>query len=155
VANGRSVVVRINDRGPFHAGRIIDLSYTAAWKLGYIEAGSALVEVESIVPDGVMVAATKPAAGPVREERAAPPRQAIDAKGVYLQLGAFSERDNAENFRARVYRQLVWLSDAIHVFEGGGLHRLHLGPYRTDAEARVVAERIHAELDLRPMLLRR
>jgi rare lipoprotein A len=50
LANGRSVVVRINDRGPFHAGRIIDLSYVAAWKLGYIAAGSAQVEVEAIVP---------------------------------------------------------------------------------------------------------
>ncbi len=48
--NGRSVVVRINDRGPFHAGRIIDLSYVAAYKLGYIGAGSAQVEVEAIVP---------------------------------------------------------------------------------------------------------
>ena len=51
VASGRSVVVRINDRGPFHKGRIIDLSYTAAHKLGYINAGSAEVEVEQILPD--------------------------------------------------------------------------------------------------------
>jgi rare lipoprotein A len=50
VGNGRSVVVRINDRGPFHAGRIIDLSYVAAYKLGYVGAGSALVEVESVLP---------------------------------------------------------------------------------------------------------
>jgi rare lipoprotein A len=50
LANGRSVVVRINDRGPFHAGRVIDLSYVAAHKLGYIAAGSAQVEVEAIVP---------------------------------------------------------------------------------------------------------
>lgn len=52
VANGRSVVVRINDRGPFHAQRIIDLSYAAAHKLGYIQAGSAEVTLESIVPGG-------------------------------------------------------------------------------------------------------
>ena len=48
-ANGRSVVVRINDRGPFHSGRIIDLSYTAAWKLGYVDAGSARLEVEAVI----------------------------------------------------------------------------------------------------------
>jgi len=48
--NGRSVVVRINDRGPFHDGRLIDLSYAAASKLGYVGAGSARVEVESIIP---------------------------------------------------------------------------------------------------------
>jgi rare lipoprotein A len=50
LANGRSVVVRINDRGPFHANRIIDLSYAAAYKLGYVNAGSATVEVEAILP---------------------------------------------------------------------------------------------------------
>ena len=56
VRNGRSVVVRINDRGPFHASRIIDLSYAAAYRLGYIEAGSTEVEVEAVVP-GARVAA--------------------------------------------------------------------------------------------------
>ncbi len=50
LATGRSVVVRVNDRGPFHAERIIDLSYTAAWKLGYAQAGSARVEVEAVLP---------------------------------------------------------------------------------------------------------
>jgi rare lipoprotein A len=52
-ANGKSVVVRINDRGPFHTERIIDLSYAAAWKLGLIEAGSGRVVVEAIVPGKV------------------------------------------------------------------------------------------------------
>ena len=53
LGNGRSVVVRINDRGPFHDGRLIDLSYAAAHKLGYIGHGSARVEVEAILPEGV------------------------------------------------------------------------------------------------------
>jgi rare lipoprotein A len=52
-ANGRSVVVRVNDRGPFHAERIIDLSYAAAWKLGIVNSGSARVVVEAIVPGKV------------------------------------------------------------------------------------------------------
>jgi rare lipoprotein A len=50
LANHKSVVVRINDRGPFHSDRIIDLSYTAAWKLGYVNTGSAEVEVERLFP---------------------------------------------------------------------------------------------------------
>jgi len=50
LANRKSVVVRINDRGPFHTDRIIDLSYAAAYKLGYTGAGSARVEIEAIVP---------------------------------------------------------------------------------------------------------
>ena len=52
LSNGRSIVVRVNDRGPFHPERIIDLSYTAAYKLGFVNAGSAQVEVEAILPRG-------------------------------------------------------------------------------------------------------
>jgi rare lipoprotein A len=57
LANGRTVVVRINDRGPFHSDRIIDLSYAAAYKLGYVEAGSTRVLVEQVVPGGLALAA--------------------------------------------------------------------------------------------------
>ncbi|ENO84348.1 septal ring lytic transglycosylase RlpA family protein, partial [Thauera linaloolentis] len=61
LASGRTVVVRVNDRGPFHKGRVIDLSYTAAHKLGYINAGSAEVEVEQILPDELpLLAGTRP-----------------------------------------------------------------------------------------------
>ena len=61
LTNGRSVVVRINDRGPFHKNRVIDLSYTAAFRLGYADEGSTQVEVVSILGDEVpLVAAAKP-----------------------------------------------------------------------------------------------
>ncbi len=50
LGNGRSVIVRINDRGPFRTDRIIDLSYAAAHRLGYVQAGSARVEVEAVLP---------------------------------------------------------------------------------------------------------
>jgi rare lipoprotein A len=136
-ANGRSVVVRINDRGPFHADRIIDLSFAAAWKLGYADAGSARVEVESVAPG---------MAEPLQEAKA-------EGKGVFLQLGAFSARESAENFRARVYRELAWLSEAIHVVAGGALFRLQLGPYRTQEDARAIADRIQGELSLRPLIV--
>ena len=138
-ANGRSVVVRINDRGPFHSDRIIDLSYTAAWKLGYAESGSARVEVESLLPGK---------AEPVQEAK-------MESKGVFLQLGAFSAREAAENFRVRVYRELAWLSEAIQVVAGGAVFRLHLGPYRSQDEARAIADRIQAEFNLRPVLVTR
>ena len=135
LANGRSVVVRINDRGPFHSDRIIDLSYAAAWKLGYAEAGSARLEVEAIVPGSATA------------------QQAADEKGVFLQLGAFSAREAAETFRARLYRELAWLSEAMQVVASGTLYRLHLGPYRSQDEARSVAERIQSQMNLRPVLL--
>jgi rare lipoprotein A len=53
VSSGKSVIVRVNDRGPFHGGRIIDLSYVAAYKLGYIQSGQAEVSIEAIVPGQV------------------------------------------------------------------------------------------------------
>ncbi len=72
---------------------------------------------------------------------------------MYLQLGAFSAAEAAENFRARVYRELTWLSEPILVVPGGNIFRLHLGPYRSPEEARPIADRIEAELKLRPVLV--
>jgi rare lipoprotein A len=155
LANGRSVVVRINDRGPFHSDRIIDLSYTAAWKLGYAEAGSARVEVESIVPGSPSPAATAVAGTEPKQEPEHGPEQLQEAKGVYLQLGAFSAREAAENFRVRIYRELAWLSQAIQIVAGGSVFRLHLGPYRSQDEARSIADRIQSELSLRPVIVSR
>lgn len=148
LANGRRVVVRVNDRGPFHSDRIIDLSYTAAWKLGYAEVGSARVEVETIVPGGISSATVIAGTEPARELE-----QKQETKGVFLQLGAFSAREAAENFRVRVYRELAWLSEAIQVIAGGTVFRLHLGPFRSQDEARAVADRIQTEFNLRPVLV--
>jgi rare lipoprotein A len=134
LANGRSVVVRVNDRGPFHSERIIDLSYAAAYKLGYISAGSARVEVESVSASDVEA---KPQ----------------EAKGTYIQVGAFSVRDNAEELRARVMLQLAGLSEAVQVMLVGNLWRLQVGPYPSSSDARPVAERIETELNLKPLFV--
>jgi rare lipoprotein A len=142
VANGRSVVVRINDRGPFHSERIIDLSYAAAYRLGYIQAGSATVEVESVQP------------GEARQETVQAAAAASAQSGVYLQMGAFSSRENAEDLRARVVRELAWLSDQVQVLASGGLWRLRVGPYASSEAARSVAERIEAELKLKTLVVR-
>lgn len=147
LANGKSVVVRVNDRGPFHSERIIDLSYAAAYKLGYVAAGSARVEVENLDAD-----ASKPvaAAEPVMTEQ---PNPVPLPSGVYLQVGAFSSRANAEDYRSRIARQLAWLSESIQVLSIGNLWRLHVGPYRSNDDARSIAERIEAELNLKPLLV--
>lgn len=154
VANGKSVVVRVNDRGPFHSDRMIDLSYVAAYKLGYVQSGSAQVEVESVPADSAQVAAAPtppPERAPVQP--AAPLPVSAEASGVYLQLGAFSVRDNAELFRAKIYKELAWLTDPMRVNAQGGVYRLQLGPYRTPEDARQMAERIRAELNLQPVVL--
>jgi len=166
LANGRSVVVRINDRGPFHANRIIDLSYAAAHKLGYIGQGSAQVEVESILPgtprmEFALKAAPKiagPLASAAAEDGSSKPPAfpaRADARGLYLQLGAFANSDNAESFRVRLYQQLAWLNEAIHIIAGEGAFRLHLGPYRDAAEASRIAQRISESLEIKPLLIQR
>ncbi len=154
LATGRSVVVRINDRGPFHGGRIIDLSYAAAHRLGYINDGSARVEVEAILPGAVALAAAAPAPAQPAPRRDDPIRAESDVRGVYLQLGAFGARDNAESFRERVARELAWLSRAtLHVFSSGELFKLQLGPFGTPDEALPVAERIETELNFKPLVV--
>ena len=151
VVNGRSVVVRVNDRGPFHADRVIDLSYAAAVRLGIIETGSALVGIEAIVPGAGALAAAPPAPAAAAPELVAQPE--AQAKGVYLQLGAFAVRENAEFFRARMMREFAWLSEAIQVIAGETLFRLYLGPYRSQDEARAVADRIRLQVSFSPVLV--
>jgi rare lipoprotein A len=156
VSNGRSVVVRVNDRGPFHSDRVIDLSYVAAYRLGYVQGGSTLVDVESLSPDAAQVAApvpAKPAPVQAASASAAPIPVSSNSSGVFLQLGAFSVRDNAELFRAKVYKELAWLNDPIEVSAQGALFRLQLGPYRTQDDARQMAERIQKELNFKPVVL--
>lgn len=167
VANGRSVVIRINDRGPFHPDRIVDLSYTAAAKLGFAEAGSAEVEVTGVAAGNtgtaVIAAAsasaaervdtTKPAPAPTAQ--GAQPEVTAPAAGVYLQVGAFSARDNAESFRVRLYRELAWLNDAVQIVPGGSAFRLHVGPYRSRNDAQAIADRIRSELNFTPIFVTR
>ena len=164
LANGSAVVVRVNDRGPFLHERLIDLSYAAAWKLGYIGAGSARVEVESVLPgeapkeapppaDTLLALTKAEAAAPAPAE---PPLPAVqELRGTFLQLGAFGSQDNAESFRARLARQLDWLTESIHIQARDGMYRLHLGPYRDAQEAGRVAERIREALALKPFVIQR
>jgi rare lipoprotein A len=155
VATGRSVIVRINDRGPFHQGRMIDLSYAAALKLGFVHLGSAEVELESIEPGQAetppqQAAAPTPSAAAPTEQALAAPEQAA---AVYVQVGAFSSRDNAENLRSRLEGEFGWLKDTVQVLAIGNLWRLHVGPYRTHDDARSVAERIESQLSVKPLLV--
>jgi rare lipoprotein A len=125
--NGRSIVIKINDRGPFHADRLIDLSYTAAWKLGIIGEGTGLVEVKTIDPrdhEPTMIQVAKtteshtPAAKPLPAPEALKPRlpepksvvEAVPAKselsGLFLQVGAFGNADNAHRLKNRLETEL-------------------------------------------------
>jgi rare lipoprotein A len=135
--NGKSVVVRINDRGPFHSKRVIDLSYTAAHKLGYLGRGSARVRVESLAPtaDGTQGESLR--------------------EGIYLQVGAFSRADNARQLLDRLTGVLDLDTSRSRVVLNGTLHRVQLGPYPGDDAAHADRARVRERLDLNAVLVRR
>jgi rare lipoprotein A len=209
IANGKSIVVRVNDRGPFLSDRLIDLSYTAAYKLDVLDGGSAWVDVENILPGtgpDMQVAAAPVSAPPMptlmqitvqdQATRSASPsaeQQSEDAKrdvvqvaytpltpftpsepspsvpdnigafaneaaggtssGIYLQLGAFSAYDNADNFIARMRAQFPSLFNNLGIVAKDGLFKVHAGPYPDHAVARQAAEKIAQSLSIKPMLL--
>ena len=176
VQSGESVIVRVIDRGPFHADRIIDLSYTAAYKLGLINGGSGQVEVEAIIPGeatSTTYAQVKPPPPSDKDElgqlaqRMATEEQPVQTiaapgvassssevvSGIYLQLGAFANVDNAENLKNHLSRELDWLVEPMRVQPSAGIHRLHLGPYSNRAEADKMAERIRAALGFKPTVV--
>ena len=160
-ANGKSVVVRVNDRGPFHSGRLIDLSWTAAWKLGYIGEGSTVVEVESLLPGQTLAVApaTVIAEDPIAQMAAAEPelplQQVQDARGHFVQLGAFGNRDNAEALRARLTRELGTLAEKLVIQSAGKLFRVQLGPWPDAAAAQLAGGRLRESLGMTPVIVQR
>jgi rare lipoprotein A len=135
LGNGRSVVVRVNDRGPFRRDRLIDLSYVAAAKLGLIGPGSGPVEVRAVLPG----APTFPTA-PVSTVATAP----LQGEGFYLQVGAFADAAAAQRLAARLHGEnLAPVTVQADNTPPRGVHRVRLGPLapgRLDAvAARLVA----------------
>ena len=133
LANGRSIVVRVNDRGPFVDNRIIDLSYTAAYKLDMTRAGTAFVEVEVITPGTLAAAAQGVAPKP-------PPT--LQAPVLYLQAGAFGVAANANQLAERLRREGI---ESVRVLEpdaGASLFRVRVGPIADVATFDATAQRI-------------
>ena len=158
--NNRTVLLRVNDRGPFHADRLIDLSYTAALKLGLLGGGSGRVEVERVFaqdgPPASLAAGHEPlpqptaAAAATVSEPAQAPSLSPNATGIYLQLGAFGSLSGAQVFRNKVKSDLAWPSAALQILARDGLYRVRLGPYATHEEAMVIADKIREKLDFKP-----
>lgn len=145
--NGRSVTVRINDRGPFHADRLIDLSYAAAVKLGIHIRGTGPVEVRAIVPPGMHagVGAAPPAAR-AAGAAAAEPRQPmlVEAGDVLLQVGSYAERGNARRVQDQLERAGVRPVRIERAEVGAGtVYRVRIGPIDVDRQGAVV-ERVQS-----------
>jgi rare lipoprotein A len=161
VASGRSVIVRVNDRGPFLHGRIIDLSYAAAHRLGIAQNGSGEVEVEAILPGEIaqsplaaqaplppvalapaVTAPLAPAGTIATGEPADAPPVASVSGGYSVQLGAFANFANAQAFLARAQNQLATAQVEPRIRQAGGLFRVYIGPYPARSDAERAGERI-------------
>lgn len=135
--NNRSIIVRVNDRGPFHGDRIIDLSYAAAVKLGYADRGTARVELEAIV-----VKTDAP-----RERREQPQLARVGSGKIanqYLQVGAYSQRGSAHEVAEQLRgltRQPVKIEE-VRSSEGQLLHRVRIGPLNDLAEVDSLKARV-------------
>ena len=157
VDNGRSVVVRINDRGPFVGERLIDLSYVAAHKLDLLRNGAATVEVEALLTSGDMprvrapreqaIASVAPATAEAPPAPQTAPLTATPA-GHYVQLAAFSVKENADRFAERVRALLDTDQASISIVPAGALYRIHAGPYADRLAAEQAALRFEALLGL-------
>lgn len=182
-ANGKSVLVKINDRGPFHKGRVMDLSYAAAHRLGYASKGSTLVEIEVITPEQIaefkrsgkwaeqvnetvqtaalekMAIVEQPLEKAADAESKVVPAETQESPapvghGVFLQIGAFRNKGNAEGLKSRLLSGADLSGDLINVVSREGLFRIHVGPYDSEASARSVAHQLRENLSLNAVLVR-
>lgn len=157
--NGRSVIVRVNDRGPFHDNRILDLSYAAAHKLGYADKGTARVLVEAIDPNVPQPAPTATTAPPATPPSNASSNAAATApQHIYLQVGAFSDITTASRLQKQL-SNLVPVPVGIFSQDDNGhsdnVHRVRVGPFASEETARLTADRIRAAGLGVPLLIRR
>ena len=176
LASGKSVVVRVNDRGPFLYDRIIDLSYAAALRVGVAGPGSGRVTVERVFAGDVIAAApvlpTMPPAPPTSSRSEAvvmatpiPAPQPIAAQpltpptpitaepaGIFIQLGAFGSLENAEGFRDKMIRDLNWMREPITVAFKEGLQRVRIGPLSNRDEAEAIAAKVRETHNLSPII---
>jgi len=151
VATGKSVVVRVNDRGPFHPGRVIDLSYAAAHRIGIAQKGSGEVEVECILPGDLPASVARAPLPPIaltESAPAAPMPIGREAGGFVVQLGAFANNANAQGFVGQLSNQIAPLGVEAKVHQGEGVFRVVVGPYATRDDARRAAERLREALGL-------
>jgi rare lipoprotein A len=153
--NGRSVIVRVNDRGPFKKDRLIDLSYAAAYKLGIAQKGSGLVEVELIDPDHAgnfssTSAQSSTTALPTTSMQSTPLPQSTTpvASAIFVQLGAFRQQDNANLLRDKIQNQGLAQGVKVDSVLNADLYRVRLGPYSSSEEAGRAAANIKNSLGI-------
>jgi len=151
-ANGRQVVVRVNDRGPFVAGRVIDLSYAAATKLGLLR-GVAPVEVRRLTFAEIRAGTwRRDATRPLPPDDPAPGEAPVAAAALWLQLASYRSRDDAQ---ALLQRALFEADTAVQVQTEGSLYRVWAGPFEAREHAQLAADRLRRLLGVSALLIER
>jgi rare lipoprotein A len=150
---GKAIVVKVNDRGPFLHGRVIDLSYAAAHKLGIADQGTGRVRVVALDPDPGSYTATDNG-----EEQLFQPREGTvgaSNPGVFLQTGAFSDPSNARSGRAKL-RQLGYSVHPVNesdLLSAGSPYRVQAGPYQDYESAETARRKLEQQLGQQVILL--
>jgi len=152
--NGKSVILRVNDRGPFHHNRLIDLSYVAARKLGITATGTGVVEIEAINPTEYHANANNRNSRPQNmghlKNKATFKNKAFSKKStvnsnyqVYLQVGAFSQLQNAESLQDRIGNLSLPYSSKVEFDSDLKLYKVKLGPFASVDAADTVNETLY------------
>ncbi len=131
--NGRQITVKVNDRGPFHEGRIIDLSYVAANKLGIANAGTGRVEIETISFEQENDFAQANNAEPISNAR------------MFVQVGAYSNQNNAENVQLKLAQVDIESNiKPVMINTQQRIYRVRIGPFNQKNAAQLVVENLHS-----------
>jgi rare lipoprotein A len=130
--NGRKVIVKINDRGPFRGNRLIDMSYGAALRLGMIGTGTARVDVRVLDGSGRSSGQSMVAGGGTGSME--PVARTTD-DGLFLQMGAFKDMDGAESLVSELRKDDMV---PVSINKQGGYHKVWLGPYLNEDQANAI-----------------
>lgn len=174
LSNRKSVIVRVNDRGPFGRPRIIDLSYAAAKQLDIIQHGSSQVEISLIDPSQPTTATLQASSETVQVTReiiqpasaavtspASTPTSAtmsvngLEANGIYIQVGAFGQEENADRLQKRISNTMPETQTLLNKVYNGKLFQVVLGPYPDHALAAQAASQMRDQLQLPALIFSR
>lgn len=166
LSNGKSLIARVNDRGPFGRDRIIDLSYAAAKQLDITQHGSAQVEVTLIDPNQSEMAAPAPTSAGNADvvvettqatllKTPAKPAASLENTGLYVQVGAFGVEENADRLQQRIANMVPETQSLLNKVYNGKMYQVVLGPYPDHALAAQAANQMRDQLQLPALVFSR
>jgi len=142
LSSGKKIVVRVNDRGPFHGGRIIDLSYAAAAKLGTLKTGTSIVEIRTIAaqkasvdalakpPNTLSTSGSNTSSYLNEKSRLQQAKKRAQKEPIFIQVGAFSALSNATRLKKKLKTQQVgFVSLKVEPKRNTFLYLVHVGPF--------------------------